>query len=71
MGWVANIFLLIGLVGLGKKWKHAFLFTAVGEVLWVVESVLIARWDMITLCAVFAVLALWNWVVWNRPVCQE
>ncbi len=66
LGWVANLFLLAGFLLLGGKRRSAFLWTAVGEVLWVASYWLISRWDMITLCTVFAVLALVNWWRW-RP----
>lgn len=66
MGWVGNVFLILGLVLAGRKWKHAYAWTVAGEVLWLIESAKLVRWDMIVLCAVFAVIAAWNWWQWVR-----
>ena len=66
VGWIANVFLIVGLVLIGRKWKHAFVLTVVGEVLWTIESIRIGRPDMIFLCVVFAGLAGLNWWKWNR-----
>lgn len=66
MGWAGNVFLVAGLVLIGRKWRHAFGLTFVGEVLWLVESARIERLDMVVLCLVFAAIAAWNWFQWTR-----
>ena len=66
VGWIANVFLIAGILLVGKKWKHAFGLYIVGEVLWAFESVRIQRLDMVFLCVVFAAIAGHNWWVWNK-----
>jgi nicotinamide riboside transporter PnuC len=65
LGWIGNVFLISAMLLLGRKWRHAFLLTAVGEVIWCASSALIGRWDMISLCVLFAILAVRNWWVWR------
>lgn len=31
MGWIANSFILVGMYYVGEKWRHAFLFSIVGD----------------------------------------
>ncbi len=64
LGWGGNILLISGLILIGFKWPYAFLLTAVGEVLWLWESIRLKRLDMIVLCAVFTVVAVFNWLLW-------
>lgn len=66
IGWCGNIFLIIGLLGAGKKYKHAFGITLVGELAWLGESLRMNRVDMIFLCVVFSMLACLNWYWWTH-----
>jgi len=68
IGWAGNIFLILGLFLIGRKWRHSFLLTSIGESLWLWESWRIEREDMVILCGVFLILALWNWWQWGRDV---
>jgi hypothetical protein len=72
LGWLANVFLIIGLFLIGRKWRHAFALTVVGEVLWCVVSWQLGRADMLSLCVIFACLAGWNWWSWQeaQPILQ-
>lgn len=66
LGWIANLFVVAGLVTIGRKWPHAFAFTAVGEILWCVKAAKTRQWDILSICVVFAVVALFNWYQWTR-----
>lgn len=65
-GWLGNVLLISGLWMAGKKWRHAFLLTFLGEAIWTVEAFRIGRSDIIFLCVVFTVLAGWNWLAWGK-----
>jgi hypothetical protein len=64
MGWIANIFICIGLWKQGGKVWYAYLFTIVGEAIWAVISILKGQYDLAFICAVFAVLAIRNCYKW-------
>lgn len=66
LGWIANLFLFLAVWLVGKKYRASFLFTFVGEALWTFESYRIERTDMVVLCVVFGVMALWNWWQWGK-----
>lgn len=68
LGWVANIFLLVGLWFLGKDRRWPFLLTFVGETVWLVAILTstLVMWDMAFICVVFAMLALNNWRKWGN-----
>lgn len=66
MTWIANLLVLVGLYLIGRKIRCAFLFSAVGEAIWTVCSASEGRWDLASICAVFTVMAVWNYVKWGR-----
>lgn len=68
MTWVGNAFLIIGLLLIGSKKRAAFVWTFIGEAIWLVCSLAERRADMAFICFVFGVLAAINWVRWGRAV---
>jgi hypothetical protein len=64
--WVANALVLVGLYLAGNKARSAFAFTAVGETIWAASAAAERRWDLASICAVFAVLAVVNYRKWGR-----
>lgn len=66
LGWSGNLFLIVAFILIGRKWRHAFLGTFTGEVLWLVEGIRMDRWDIAIQCGVFAVIALFNWWSWTH-----
>jgi len=66
MGWVANIFILIGMFLIGEKNRTAFLFSITGEAIWALYAAIIGMWDLAIICIVFCIVAFRNWVKWGR-----
>ncbi len=66
MGWIGNIFIIIGLWLAGDKNKIAFLFSVVGELIWCGYSLYIKMYDLAFVCAVFAAIALRNYIKWQK-----
>lgn len=64
-GWAGNAFLAAGLWLTGKKRPSGFLLSALGNVLWGVEALLMVRWDMIACCVFFVAASLWHWRAWR------
>ena len=71
MTWIANAFLLIGLFLVGGKSRAAFVWTFLGETLWLSCSVVRQQWDIAFICAVFAGFAAVNWWRWGRDMKRE
>jgi hypothetical protein len=65
LGWFANALIVVGLWKMGSKWRHAFLFTFVGELLWTAKAMSCQQWDLAAICVVFSVLAIRNWKLWK------
>lgn len=66
MLWIANAIIILGLWLIGYKWRHAFLFTAVGEALYLVWAFQNGMTELGLLCVVFCFLAIRNWWKWGR-----
>lgn len=65
MGWIGNVILILGLWSVGNKVRSCFIYTVIGEVLWVIYAVHNRQWDLVTICAVFAVMAIRNFIKWG------
>ncbi len=70
MGWIGNIFIVIGLWKMGSKDIHAFVWSIIGELIWVGYAISIGMYDLAAVCAVFALLAGRNWYLWNKETKQ-
>jgi len=65
MGWIGNIFIVLGLWGIGDKKRAAFIFSIIGETIWVIHSLMIGMYDLAAICVVFAALAFRSWRKWG------
>ncbi len=66
IGWIGNIFLLVGVYYIGNKQKVGFLLTAFGEIIWIAYSVTISLWSLVAACVLFFGMSLRNWYKWYR-----
>lgn len=64
LGWIGNVFIVLGLWGIGNRRRGAFLFSVVGELFWIAAAVGRGQFDLAVICVVFAVLALRSYVKW-------
>lgn len=62
--WFANILLLISMWLIGRKNKLGFVFSTVGESIWVVISIYRGSWDLAFICFVFTVVPIYNYYLW-------
>ena len=65
MGWIANLLIFIGTYLVGRKDRRAFVFTAIGEAVWTWVAVQRDMTDLAAVCAVFGLMALWNYRKWG------
>lgn len=66
LGWIANALLVVGLAGIGRKWRPSFLFQFAGEVLWSVKAAADGQAHLLAICVVFAALAALNFYQWRK-----
>lgn len=66
MGWIANVFIVIGLWYIGERKRWALLLTTLGESIWVVYSFRATLYDLTAICCVFAVLNFRSYVKWGQ-----
>ena len=64
IGWIGNGFIIVGAWLIGDKKRYAFLFSIVGELIWIWHSLAIGMYDLAAICLVFTVLAVRNWFKW-------
>jgi len=66
LGWIGNIFILIGMWQVGNRWRHAFFFSIVGESFYVARSYYAQDWALFWICNIFLLMALRAWVKWGQ-----
>ena len=66
MGWIGNIFIILGLWFVGNKKRWAFILSVIGETCWIIHSFLIQMYDLAIICIVFALLAARSWYKWGK-----
>lgn len=66
VAWLGNLCIVIGLWKIGDKWRHAFLFSIVGECCYIARSVAVKDWPLAFICVVFCAMAFVNWVKWGK-----
>lgn len=66
ISWIGNLFIILGLWYIGDRKRFAFVFSIIGETIWLVYACYIHMWSMAFICGVFAVLAVRNWFKWNQ-----
>jgi hypothetical protein len=66
VGWVGNVFIVIGIWLVGNRDRRAFLFSIVGECAWIIAALMRHQYDLAVICVVFAALAGRNYVQWGK-----
>lgn len=66
IGWLGTALLIGGLVCVGEKKRYGFAVSAVGEALWCIKAVSTEQYDLLSVCAAFAAIQVWNWFKWGR-----
>jgi hypothetical protein len=66
MGWLGNLFIVAGLWGIGSKRQGAFLFSILGEALYIYRSYATHDWALFSVCWVFLLMAARGYILWGR-----
>lgn len=66
LSWIGNLFIVIGLWRVGYKDRNAFLYSIVGETMWILWSWSTANWSLLFICSVFNLLAFRNYIKWGK-----
>lgn len=71
IGWLGSVCIFAGLYGVAHKRRNAFFFSIVGELAWVVKSVYLHAWDLLSMTIAFAVLAAYGYYAWGKAERDE
>lgn len=66
MDWIGNIFLIIGLWMVGDKKRAGFIFSIIGESIYVYYSYQYKLWGLLFICIIFGLLAIRGWYKWGQ-----
>ena len=66
MGWLGNIFLVVGIWLIGCKLRVGFLFALVGELWWTLYARRTDQWSLLFICVVFDVIYVINYWKWGK-----
>lgn len=65
MGWFGNILIVIGVVKIANKKRSGFIFNGLGELVWIGHAASQGLWDLVAICGVFCLLAVWSYRKWG------
>jgi hypothetical protein len=65
-GWLGNVFIVLGLWGIGNKKRGAFLFSIAGESCWILKAFSLGMWDLGIICVVFLAMAVRAYCKWGK-----
>ena len=65
LAWVGNAFIVAGLWGIGNKQREAFLFSIVGESIYIIYAAQSNLWALFAICWVFLAMAVRGYVKWG------
>lgn len=66
LDYIANVLIIAGLWYQGSKLWWAFLFSVLGEALWIWYAASIHLWSLVIVCAIFGGLAARNLLMWRK-----
>ena len=66
LAWIGNLFIVIGLWGIGSKQRKAFIASIIGEACWIVSAALSGNWALFTICWVFLFMAVRGYILWGK-----
>lgn len=65
MGWIGNVFIVVGAWNVGHKRRWAFLLSMIGGCCWIAEGTRIGRLDLIAIESLMFLMALRNFIKWG------
>ena len=65
MGWIGNLFIIVGLWKVGDKVRSAFIYTMIGEAFFAVHTGMNRDWPIFVAVLIFFSLAARNWWKWR------
>lgn len=66
LGWAGNVFIIVGLWGIGNKQRSAFIASMVGEALWIANAAGRSDYALTAICVVFLGMAARSYVKWGE-----
>lgn len=66
IGWIGNVFIVLGLYGIGDKRRNAFFFTIAGECCYIVHTFLNGDWAIFAAAWIFLAMAVRGYVKWGQ-----
>jgi hypothetical protein len=70
VGWVGDIFRIIGFYLLGNRHRSGFMVSLAGYIIWAIYAYQLGMYDLVVLSVISAIIALLNWCKW-RPAGQD
>lgn len=66
LGWIGNLFIVVGLWKVGNRVRHGFIASGVGELFWIANAHIRRDWALASICTIFFLMAIRGWVKWGK-----
>jgi hypothetical protein len=66
LGWIGNIFILIAVICLGRKWTIGWIFSVLGNIVWCWYAITLDMYDILAVDGLCVIMAAYNWWAWSK-----
>ena len=66
LGWIGNLIIVTGMLGVAHKWRPAFLIGAVGNTAYLAKGCLTGQPDLVAIELLVIVISLYSWWMWRK-----
>ena len=73
LGFFGNVFIILGLYGIGssKPNRNWFIFSFVGETLYILRSYVAHDWNLLFICTIFLLMAVRGFINWGKTSASQ
>lgn len=65
LGWIGDLFIVVGLWKVGSRQRNGFLASIAGEACWIANAYLRSDWALASICVVFLLMAMRGYRLWR------
>lgn len=66
IGWIGNVFVILGLYGVGNKNRNSLWFSIIGECCYIIHTALVGDWAIFAAAWIFLFMVVRAYVKWGQ-----
>jgi nicotinamide riboside transporter PnuC len=66
LGWIGNMFIVLAMLCLGRKWTVGWVFSVLGNIVWCWYAITLNMYDILAVDVFCTIMAAYNWWTWKK-----